>query len=209
MSKGEARNRLGTLRITSGRLRGRKIVTPAGADTRPLLTRLRKSLADILRPILRGARVLDLFAGSGAVAFELVSNGAAEAVLVEIDPRTARLIEENAKNLGLQASVEVRVADAVDFVRQLSQNGESFHVIVVAPPYGHDLHKASLDALEKHPLLAPNGVAVIQREVREALARTTGRLRHVRSRKYGRTVFDFYRVADSAELSSAQGEQTC
>ena len=67
---------MGSIQIVSGTLRGRTILTPAEDTTRPLLSRLRKTLADILRPSLQGTAVLDLFGGSGAIAFELLSNGA-------------------------------------------------------------------------------------------------------------------------------------
>jgi 16S rRNA (guanine(966)-N(2))-methyltransferase RsmD len=181
---------MGKIRITSGTLRGRSVDTPEGEGTRPLLTRLRKSLADLLRPRLAGTRVLDLFGGSGAVAFELLSNGAREAVVVELDRDTARLIECNAARL--QVPVAVAAGDALDQVPLLAGRGERFDVIVIAPPYGAGLQQKALDAVAEAGLLAGGGVVVVQRDHREPLAAAKGGLRLSRSRSYGRTVFDFY-----------------
>ena len=182
----------GSLRIASGTLRGRKIRTPPGGATRPLLTRIRKSLVDILRPRLPMARVLDLFGGSGAVTFELLSNGATEAVLVEIDTETSRLIRESAHQLGISACVIN--ADALHAIPRLSAAGERFDVILIAPPYGQSLQQLTLDALAEHGLLASRGMVVIQRDSKEPLCQlgTDPTFRHVGSRRYGRTAFDFY-----------------
>jgi 16S rRNA (cytosine967-C5)-methyltransferase len=186
---------MGIVRITSGILRGRSVQTPSGRGTRPLLTRLRKSLADVLRPRLPGAQVLDLFAGSGAIAFELISNGAAGAVAVERDPATAKLIRRNAQALGL--AVEVMVGDALAAVPRLAAQTRTFDLILVAPPYGLDLQQRALHALEGHGVLAPGGLVVVQRETREPQPETGGQLRLVRQRTYGRTVFDFYERAEA------------
>ncbi|GAB4274719.1 MAG: 16S rRNA (guanine(966)-N(2))-methyltransferase RsmD [Deferrisomatales bacterium] len=183
----------GAVRITSGRLRGRRVETPPGERTRPLLTRLRKSLADILRPRLEGARVLDLFAGSGAIAFELLSNGARRAVAVELDPATAELVRRNARALGVADAVDVREGDALAWIPRLAAAGERFDVVVVAPPYGRDLHRRAIAELEAFPLLREGGLLVAQRDVREPPAEPAGHgLRLHRTRTYGRTAFDFY-----------------
>ncbi len=184
---------MGFLRITSGSLRGRKVQAPPGEGTRPLLTRVRKSLADLLRPALPGARVLDLFGGSGAIAFELLSNGAKSAVVVELDRQAARLIRDNARLLGVE--VEVREGDALAALPALASAGARFDLVVVAPPYGQGLQQASFEAIEQHWLLAPGGTVVVQRDRNEGAVElpAASRLRLVRSRGYGRTVFEFYR----------------
>lgn len=183
---------MGTLRITSGRLRGRTVDTPEGVETRPLLTRLRKSLADILRPRLPGASILDLFGGSGAIAFELLSNGAARALVVELSSKASDLIRRNAAALGEADRVEVRAGDGLEVARALAERGETFDVVVVAPPYGRDLHRSALHVLDDHPLLTSGGIVVVQREAREPVATASECLVHVRTRRYGRTAFDFY-----------------
>ena len=183
---------MGVLHITSGRLKGRKLRSPEGTKTRPLLTRLRKSLADILRPRLAGARVLDLFGGSGAVGFELLSNGASSAVLVEISSATAELIRQNARDLNILADVKAFQGDGIEAVSRLAGQEEEFDVIVVAHPYGRGLQQSAIDELGAHRVLAANGVIIVQREHREPVPEPSGQLRFVHTRNYGRTAFDFY-----------------
>jgi len=183
---------MGYLSIVSGTLKGRKVRTPPGMTTRPLLSRLRKSLADILRPRLAGARVLDLFGGSGAIAFELLSNGADRAVIVERDPQAARLIGENARSLGLAAAVDVRTGDGISALAALERRGEAFDIIILAPPYGRGLQRRALEQLSRSPVPAPGGIIVAQREAREEQVAASGMLACTSSRRYGRTVFDFY-----------------
>ena len=186
---------MGSITITSGSLRGRRIQTPEGAETRPLLTRLRKSLADILRPRLAGVRLVDLFGGSGAIAFELLSNGAASAVIVELNRKTAELVRTNARSLGLEAAVEVVDGDGVAAVQGLCRKKDAFDIIIVAPPYGLGLQQQAVAALARHRLLKPQGIIIVQREDKEAQVTTPAGLDLVRTRAYGRTVFDFYGAA--------------
>lgn len=179
------------LRITSGRFKGRALISPEGEEvTRPLLTRLRKSLADILRPRLQGARVLELFGGTGAIAFELLSNGAATATIIEKDPVSARIIRENARKLGAEAKVVE--GDCLQKIPQLAAQGEKFDIIIVAPPYGLGLQKKAMGALSSNPLLLPGGLAIVQREKIEPLWEPVGLFTFAQTRAYGRTVFDFY-----------------
>ena len=189
--KGLSGTGTGCLRIASGVLRGRLVAAPPGEATRPLLTRVRKSLADLLRPRLAGARVLDLFAGSGAIGFELLSNGAARCVFNELDGDTARLIRTTADRLGV--AVEVHNRDALEFLRSTAGASGPFDVVVVAPPYGLGLQQQVLDRCDFPVLLAPAGVLVVQRDVAEPRGQVDpARLVMVDTRTYGRTVFEFY-----------------
>ncbi|MDW7712410.1 MAG: RsmD family RNA methyltransferase [Deferrisomatales bacterium] len=181
------------VRITSGGLRGRLVRTPAGEGTRPLLTRLRKALADVLRPRLPGAKVLDLFGGSGAIAFELLSNGAASAVICELDRAAAELVVRNARDLGLEDRVRVLPGDALAWIERLAGSGEVFDVLVVAPPYGLGLQDRALALLGAHPLAAPDAVIVVQRDAGEPGGEPPPGLELCRSRRHGRTLFDLYR----------------
>ena len=180
------------VRVVSGSLRGRVIRTPEGRGTRPLLTRLRKTLADVLRPRLGGVRVLDLFGGSGAIGFELLSNGASSVTFVELDEAAARLIRANAQDLGVGHRVAVVTGDALRVLTDLAARKQSFDVVVVAPPYGMGLQAAALEAVEHSGVLNPAGVVVVQREEKEPPTPGSERLPLVRVRRYGRTVFEFF-----------------
>ncbi len=184
---------MGEIRITSGSLRGRKIKTPSEDTTRPLLTRLRKSLADILRPELKGSRILDLFGGSGAIVFELISNGADSAVIVEIDKKAADLISMNISTLNLEKEVKVLNVDAVGSVSSFASKNEFFDIIIVAPPYGLSLQQKALDMLGSYKILSSEGLLIVQRDEKELLCKAADCFQFYRTRDYGRTMFDFYK----------------
>jgi 16S rRNA (guanine(966)-N(2))-methyltransferase RsmD len=183
---------MGSLQIVSGTLRGRTVLTPAEDKTRPLLSRLRKTLADILRPNLQGASVLDLFGGSGAIAFELLSNGAERAEIVELHPPAAALIRSNAENLGLQNRVRVHCGDAISMIDRLAESDCRFDIILVAPPYGLGLQQQAVNALAPLNLLSKAGLIIAQRDKREPCTEPAVPLHHVRTRSYGRTIFEFF-----------------
>jgi 16S rRNA (guanine966-N2)-methyltransferase len=116
------------LRITSGELGGRRIRVPRG-DVRPTTERVREAIFSILGDVA-GARVLDLFCGSGALAIEALSRGAAEATLVDTDPRTAR---DNLESLGLSGRAATVKADAARFLRRAEPG--SYDLVLCDPPY--------------------------------------------------------------------------
>lgn len=186
---------MGSVQIVSGTMRGRIVLTPTEDTTRPLLSRLRKTLADILRPRLQDAAVLDLFGGSGAIAFELLSNGAASAEIVELHPPAAALVRRNAENLGLQDRVQVHCGDAIHMIDRLTENRAFFDIILVAPPYGHGLQQKTISTLASFNLLSKAGLIIVQRDKREPCTEPIAPLRLVRTRSYGRTIFEFFDLA--------------
>ena len=102
------------MRIIAGTHRGRHVAAPPGSGTRPMLDRVREAIFSTLAPWMEGARVLDLFAGSGSLSFEALSRGAAHARLVEADPRVAVVAGENARALELGDRIELLCGDALD-----------------------------------------------------------------------------------------------
>jgi len=180
-----------SVRIGSGGMRGRAIATPAGKGTRPLLARIKKSLFDILRPRLPGARILDVFAGSGTFGIEALSQGAASAVLVESDRAAARLITGNAERLGVADRISVVLGDGANAMRDLSGGGGAFEVIFLDPPFSLDLDIQLLEAAGS--LLDPEGVAVIRIPSKRALPSAAGNLALAREKVYGVSRLGFYR----------------
>jgi 16S rRNA (guanine(966)-N(2))-methyltransferase RsmD len=186
---------MGTVQIVSGMLRGRNVQTPAEDSTRPLLSRLRKTLADILRPRLPGAAVLDLFGGSGAIAFELLSNGAASAEIVELHPPAAALVRRNVESLSLQDRVHVHCGNALQMIERLAERGCCFDIIIVAPPYDHGLQQQAVRTLASVNLVSKTGLVIVQRDKGEPCIEPIAPLHHVRTRSYGRTIFEFFDVS--------------
>lgn len=160
------------LRITGGSLRGRRFSGPKGDGTRPTAEKVREAIGSALasRGRLEGARVLDLFAGTGALAFEALSRGAREAVLVERDRGAERAIRESAKALGLDERVLVRKLDLAGrpeaLVAALGPVAP-FDLVFADPPYDAiDLVPPLLVALDEAGLLAADAVAVVEHATR-------------------------------------------
>jgi 16S rRNA (guanine966-N2)-methyltransferase len=148
------------VRVVSGTLGGRRFDAPPGQDTRPTSDRVREALFSALGDIA-GARVLDLFAGSGALAIEALSRGAAHAVLVESNARAAAVIQGNLKALDLaQDRAQVRRRDALRVLRDASEAGESYDLVFLDPPYRLATGLGPELAVALAPVLAP-GARVI------------------------------------------------
>jgi 16S rRNA (guanine966-N2)-methyltransferase len=124
------------MRIVAGRLRGRKVVRPSDGRVRATTERVREALFAILYPKLAGARVLDLYAGSGLLGMEALSRGAAWVDFVDILPASLVAVRDNVASLGLQASTHVYRGDALRFVGRL--DAAAYDVVLADPPFSSD-----------------------------------------------------------------------
>jgi 16S rRNA (guanine966-N2)-methyltransferase len=122
-------------RIVGGEFGGRRLAVPSDQRVRPTADRVREALFSIVGPLLDGARVLDLFAGSGALGLEALSRGAAHATLVEILPASLTAIRANVASLGVADRTTVKRADALKYLDRVE--GLAFDVAFADPPYGH------------------------------------------------------------------------
>jgi 16S rRNA (guanine(966)-N(2))-methyltransferase RsmD len=121
------------MRVIAGQWGGRRLQAPPGASTRPTSDRVREALFSMLGPRLEGARVLDLFAGSGALGIEALSRGAAEATFVDSAPAAIRAVRANLEALGIDA--ELRRADARRFLGGASAAARQYDLVLLDPPY--------------------------------------------------------------------------
>lgn len=186
------------MRIVAGSARGRTLKGPrSAAAIRPTADRVRESVFNILGQWLDGQRVLDLFAGTGALGLEAVSRGASGAVLVDSGREAVALCRENAKALGFEAQVKVMAAPVERALEQLLRAGERFDVIFADPPYAAEAIARTLERAE--PLLAPGGVAVVEHDKREQVPAGVGRLARVDERDFGATRVTFFRFLDRVE----------
>lgn len=154
------------MRVIAGRLGGRRLHAPRGRATRPTAERVREALFSMLGP-LHDEVVLDLFAGTGALAIEALSRGAARAVLVERDRRALAALRHNLLELQLgPAEVEVRPEEALRAVRKARRRGETYDLVFVDPPYSQagELGRELAEALP--PLLAPRARVVVEGDAR-------------------------------------------
>ena len=181
------------MKIGSGRLRGRKLHTPRGSETRPTSGRLRKSLFDVLGGRLEGARVLDLYAGSGSLGLEALSRGAVFAVLVERGRPAAEAIRRNVEELGLSGRVEVFSRDVFGALDRLLARVERFDVVFADPPYRSGDADKLLGRLGQEELVAEGGLVVIEHHHKRALRERYGSLSRQRLLKAGESTLTIYR----------------
>jgi 16S rRNA (guanine966-N2)-methyltransferase len=181
------------MRVVGGRLRGRALHSPASRDIRPTSDRLRESLFDVLThrypEKLEGARVVDLFAGSGALGVEAISRGAAFALFVDNGAEARALLRANVEGLALGGVTRIWRADATKLGR--APAGPAFDLAFLDPPYHQDLAGPTLDALTAGGWLAAGGIAVVEEHARaEIVAPET--LTLLDERVYGDTKLVFY-----------------
>lgn len=176
------------MRIISGQARGRKLATLEGENTRPTLDRTREALFNILQTRVRGAKVLDLFAGSGALGLEALSRGAQSAVFCDVSRQACAVIQKNIEALRAQDRSRLLCCDAMDALARLA--GESFDVVFLDPPYRKGLVDKALVGLVAADALAPGCVIVAETAQEEAFA-VPEALCIADSRKYGKSRLHF------------------
>ena len=185
------------MKIIAGIFKNRNIYMPFGI--RPTQHTVRKSLFDLLGQDMEGVAFLDLFGGSGAVAIEAVSRGAKKVVIVEKDPKCARVIVENMELLGIECGLERDVqatlieGDSFATIKMMERKKLRFDVVFIDPPFGRGLAKKALKTLEAYDILHPHYMVVVSHDKKETLPDALGRFRVFKQKKYGSTNITIYK----------------
>ena len=183
------------MRVVGGRLRGRNIASPASRDIRPTQDRLRESLFNILTHAYGdpcdGARVLDLFAGTGALGIEAISRGAAFALFIDNGAEARALLRNNVEALGLGGTTKVYRRDATDLGP--AHPMQPFALAFLDPPYGRGLAEKSLASLRDGGWLTHNALVVVEESKAAAMAAPKG-FAELERRAYDDTEFLFLRL---------------
>ena len=191
------------MRITGGKVSGRILKVPKGFDVRPTPDLVKQAVFNSLGERVVKARVLELFAGTGALSLESISRGAARAVCVEKSQRHAQAIRENLLTAALDPlALEVRVQDVFTALAQLTAKGEKFDLILADPPYGEkNVNRRStsfaqqlLDDKNLPKLLAPGGRFVLGHTKRDTLD-LVAPWKEAKMLKHGDTVMRFFERA--------------
>lgn len=175
------------MRIIAGSAKGHTIQAPKGMDTRPTLDRVRESVFNVLANRgIYGKRVLDLFAGTGAVSIEALSRGAREAI--SLDMRTGKLIMENAKHCKVDDRIRVLSCKLNALATRL--DGESFDIIFSDPPYQKGYIEATIKLVVENDLLAADGILLLERHKDEPVVLPDG-WEIVKEQKFGYTMVTY------------------
>ena len=149
------------MRIITGKARGRKLISPEGMETRPTTEAAKEGMFSAIQFELHDRRVLDLFGGSGQLALEALSRGAATAVICDSSREAAAIIKENAQKTQLMPQCRILTADWKEYLRG-AKGRETFDLVLLDPPYQPGLLDEVLEALENAELLAEDAILICE-----------------------------------------------
>ena len=195
------------MRVIGGDLKGRRLAPFRGLGIRPTPDPVREALFNILQgEPAAGGRVLDLFAGTGALGIEALSRGAEEAVFVDSSRASVSVIRKNIEICGLASRSRVINRDALAALRAFSASGESFDLIFMDPPYESGCVEKALGAIEAGGLLNPGGIVVAEASARTGVdCEGLSLLRLKGKRRYGDTLLCFFTTRTPDDASPRGG----
>lgn len=181
------------MRIIAGEARGRRIEAPAGRNTRPTLDRIRENMFNILQADIPESRILDLFAGSGALSLEAISRGAASAVLVDTDRKANLIQKQNAESLRFEDRTRLYCCDWTQAVRTLQEEGQKFDIVFLDPPYAMtDLRTVFTSLI---PLMEKEAIIVLEHEAGKTVT-VPPEFEIIKDRSWGFCAVTVYRHAE-------------
>ena len=171
------------MKIISGKYKGRVLEGFDIAGTRPTMDRVKESVFAMIQSYLEDAIVLDLFAGSGNLGIEALSEGAQEIYLVDKNKKACQVIKRNINKIGIEAS-DIFCGDYKSALKKYQEQSIKFDIIFLDPPYQTDLVKKSMEVIEKYELLSKNGIIVAESNTLDKII-CSYKLEIVKSKKYG------------------------
>lgn len=180
------------MRVITGKARGVQLKTPEGMQTRPTTDRVKEALFSIIHFEIPGARVLDLFGGTGQLGIEALSRGAASAVFVDAREESCRLIRENLKRTKLEGEGKVVRSD---YLAYLNRCTDRFDIILLDPPYAEVFLENALKRITEIDILETNGIIVAERPLGKELPWEFEGYTRSKDYKYGNTLLTIYRKA--------------
>ena len=178
------------MRVISGKARGVTLKTPEGMQTRPTADRVKEALFSIIQFDLPGAKVLDLFGGTGQLGIEALSRGATGAVFVDESAKACALIKENLRRTKLETQANVVRAD---YAAYLKSTKEKFDIILLDPPYAEVFLENSLKMITEIDILQSGGIIVTERPLGKELTCDFFGYSRSKDYKYGNTLLTLYR----------------
>lgn len=184
------------MRVISGSAKGVNLKTPDGMLTRPTADRVKEAIFSIIQFDLPGAKVLDLFGGTGQLGIEAISRGAQSAVFVDHQESACKIIRENLSRTKLINQAKVVRSDYLTFLKTCK---DQFNIILLDPPYVEVFLENSLNFITEIDILQSDGIIVTERPAHKALSLEFSGFSRSRDYKYGNTVVTIYHKDDSRE----------
>ncbi|SLM28282.1 putative small methyltransferase [Desulfamplus magnetovallimortis] len=179
------------MRIISGTCRGRKLISPGNNSIRPTSDRVRESVFNILGEMVKGASVLDLFAGTGALGIESLSRGARSAIFADVSRQSCRIIRQNTELCKMTSQSTIITCDLSKASLPYQLTSEKFNLLFMDPPYNKGFVSATLDNNTLLDTLASDAVIIIEHAPGEPIPGELERVKLYDQRKYGKTVVSF------------------
>ena len=181
------------MRVISGSARGKRLKAPRGMSTRPITDMIKEALFNVIGEHIRGAHVLDLFAGSGSVGIEALSRGAQKAVFVDSSKEAIQVIKENLNSCGFADNYEIYRNDVFRAIEFINKNRAVFNIIFIDPPFTNDkIIIPVLEAVDNTQLLNINGRLIIRTPKNYALPAKLQRAELMRTSRYGESTLYYY-----------------
>lgn len=175
------------MRVIGGNAKGQRLASLPGDNTRPTLDRVKESMFNMIQLHLYNAKVLDLFAGSGALGIEAISRGAKECCFVDEHRESMRVIRENVTKTKFNNNSTTRLMDFPRALKSLQREGKAFDLIFLDPPYGKGFVEEALKIIAQENLLAPDGLVIIEQDKKESLEISEEDYFLWKEKKYGNT----------------------
>ena len=182
------------MRIISGKARGRKILSPETMETRPTLDRIKEAIFNIIQGYIPDAVAVDVFAGTGSLGLEAASRGAKECYLVDKSPVTFPILKKNIENLQFEDTCTALNMDAYMALKSLAAKGKVFDLIFIDPPYFKNLIPEAMQIVDDKKILHEDGIIVTKIDATEEIFEGTENIELFRTKKYGNTIVNLYRL---------------
>jgi len=179
------------MKILEGEFKARNIVVPRGV--RPVSLRVKKACFDILRGELEAKTILDLFAGSGSLGIEAISQGAAQATFVDFNPKCIAAVRRNISTFAIQSKSRSYIKKGLAAIKYFFAYKEKFDIIFLDPPYYKGLLRKTLQALEEYDILTPSGYVVAFCYHKDEILEQSEKFTIVVNKKYGQTIILIYK----------------
>ena len=180
------------MRIIGGEYRGRSIKQPPFKTVRPTKDRIREAVFNMIAEKVPGARVMDLFAGSGAYGLESLSRGAIDSIFVDNDKRCVNIINENITLLEVETQAKTFTEDVFKIVELLGKNKERFDLIFSDPPFDQDMAKKTLITINQYDILNRSGLLIIEHHLREFVPEGVDDISMFRQKTYNDILISLY-----------------
>lgn len=180
------------MRVIAGSQKGRRLMRPQGPDLRPTPDRVREALFSILGTRIVGARLLDLYAGTGAVGIEALSRGAQRVTFVESNPRSLRILRANLNRCGLTSMADIHTCRVAGFLEQAGLWGGHYDIVFADPPYHTDEGEKLLPSLASDTIITRDSVVVLEHFTKMMVPPRVTRLLLLRQYRYGDTTLSVF-----------------